>query len=235
MPRGRPDRRDVRRRGRRARRARRRPRPHRRRAVRRGPRPLPARPGPHRAPAPREPGRLRLLSVGGLVERKGIATVIEALAALPGAELVVAGGPAPGALDDDPEVLRLHVVALASSVTDLRAVRGQRDAGRRARPHARRRRRGVRPLVRALRDRPARGRPRAGIPSWARPWAGCSTRSSTGARACSSRRATPGRCAAALRRLADDPAFAECLGSAARLRAEHLYGWVTVAERTAET
>ena len=48
----------------------------------------------------REPGRLRLLSVGRLVERKGVDTVIEALAALPGAELVVAGGPAPGALDD---------------------------------------------------------------------------------------------------------------------------------------
>ncbi len=44
-----------------------------------------------------------------------------------------------------------------------------------------------------------------------------------------------GALAAALRRLSDDPAFAERLGSAARLRAEHLYGWVTVAERTVES
>ena len=42
--------------------------------------------------APRN-GRPRLLALGRLVERKGVATVIAALARLPGAELVVAGGP----------------------------------------------------------------------------------------------------------------------------------------------
>src|SRR5690606_29614851 len=41
--------------------------------------------------------------------------------------------------------------------------------------------------------------------------------------------------AGALQRLADDPALAERLGSAARVRAEHLYGWSTVAARTAES
>ena len=42
--------------------------------------------------APRN-GRPRLLALGRLVERKGVATVIAALARLPDAELVVAGGP----------------------------------------------------------------------------------------------------------------------------------------------
>src|SRR5690606_27731947 len=65
----------------------------------------------------REPGRLRLLSVGRLVERKGVDTVIEALALLPGAELVVAGGPGADALDHDPEVRRLRGVADATGVT----------------------------------------------------------------------------------------------------------------------
>jgi glycosyltransferase involved in cell wall biosynthesis len=44
-------------------------------------------------PAARRNGRPRLLALGRLVERKGVATVIDALARLPDAELVVAGGP----------------------------------------------------------------------------------------------------------------------------------------------
>ena len=51
-------------------------------------------------------GRPRLLALGRLVERKGVATVIAALAELPDAELVVAGGPDPAELDFDPEVPR---------------------------------------------------------------------------------------------------------------------------------
>ena len=44
-------------------------------------------------PAARRGARPRLLVLGRLVERKGVATVIAALARLPQAELVVAGGP----------------------------------------------------------------------------------------------------------------------------------------------
>jgi D-inositol-3-phosphate glycosyltransferase len=44
-------------------------------------------------PAARRSARPRLLALGRLVERKGVATVIAALARLPDAELVVAGGP----------------------------------------------------------------------------------------------------------------------------------------------
>jgi glycosyltransferase involved in cell wall biosynthesis len=53
----------------------------------------------------------RLLSLGRLVPRKGVDDVIRALASVPDAELVVAGGPGADALDDDPELLRLRAVA----------------------------------------------------------------------------------------------------------------------------
>jgi len=53
----------------------------------------------------------RLLVVGRIVERKGVGNVIEALAQLPGVELVVAGGPASDLLGADPEVHRLREVA----------------------------------------------------------------------------------------------------------------------------
>ena len=46
--------------------------------------------------APRPAGRHRLLVVSRLVERKGIDDVVAAMARLPGAELVVAGGRPPG-------------------------------------------------------------------------------------------------------------------------------------------
>ncbi len=53
----------------------------------------------------------RVLSVGRLVERKGVDTVIEALALLPDAELVIAGGPSAARLPDDPEAVRLARLA----------------------------------------------------------------------------------------------------------------------------
>jgi glycosyltransferase involved in cell wall biosynthesis len=73
--------------------------------------------------SPGDPGRhewwrttagSRILSLGRLVERKGVATLIEALAAVPGAELVVAGGDG----RDDPEVHRLRAVAELFGVAD---------------------------------------------------------------------------------------------------------------------
>ena len=68
--------------------------------------------------APRRPGLARLLVVGRLVERKGVADAITALAQVPGAELVVAGGPSPDELWDDPEAVRLMQVAHAHGVAD---------------------------------------------------------------------------------------------------------------------
>jgi glycosyltransferase involved in cell wall biosynthesis len=60
----------------------------------------------------------RLLAVGRMVPRKGIATIIESLAYVPTAELLVVGGPPAGHLDRDPEVGRLREVAAAAGVAD---------------------------------------------------------------------------------------------------------------------
>jgi len=63
-------------------------------------------------------GRTRLLVVGRLVERKGVADVVTALAALPGVELLVAGGPTPDGLVLDPEAVRLRQLAEANGTAD---------------------------------------------------------------------------------------------------------------------
>jgi glycosyltransferase involved in cell wall biosynthesis len=60
----------------------------------------------------------RLLVIGRIVERKGVGNVIEALAQLPGVELLVAGGPAPDVVDTDPEVVRLRGLAHRLGVAD---------------------------------------------------------------------------------------------------------------------
>jgi D-inositol-3-phosphate glycosyltransferase len=62
--------------------------------------------------------RPRLLQVGRLVPRKGAGTAIEALARVPGAELVIAGGPPPDRLGSDPEARRLTALAARAGVAD---------------------------------------------------------------------------------------------------------------------
>ena len=59
----------------------------------------------------------RLLVVSRLVERKGIGNVITAMARLPQAELVVAGGPPAAELGADPEARRLTALAERAGVT----------------------------------------------------------------------------------------------------------------------
>lgn len=63
-------------------------------------------------------GLRRLVSVGRLVERKGFGVAIRALRALPDTELVIAGGPAGGAVEDDPEARRLLWLAEREGVAD---------------------------------------------------------------------------------------------------------------------
>ncbi|HWG64053.1 MAG TPA: glycosyltransferase [Streptosporangiaceae bacterium] len=63
-------------------------------------------------------GRPRLLTLGRLVERKGTDTAIAAIPFLPGAELVIAGGPDSLELDSHPEVRRLRSLADACGVSD---------------------------------------------------------------------------------------------------------------------
>jgi D-inositol-3-phosphate glycosyltransferase len=68
--------------------------------------------------AARDGDRRRVLTIGRLVPRKGVDTVIEALAHVPDAELVVVGGPARSALRGDPEVARLSGLAEDKGVAD---------------------------------------------------------------------------------------------------------------------
>jgi type III pantothenate kinase len=72
----------------------------------------------------------RIVYAGRLVARKGIGNVISALEGVPDCELVIAGGPAPGALGADPEVQRLRALAEHHGVADRVTFRGrvERDA-----------------------------------------------------------------------------------------------------------
>ena len=74
--------------------------------------------------APRN-GMHRIVSVGRLVPRKGFATVIAALSVVPGAELLIAGGPGRGHLPDDPEARRLRHLAGTYGVADRVHLLGQ--------------------------------------------------------------------------------------------------------------
>jgi D-inositol-3-phosphate glycosyltransferase len=85
---------------------------------------------PDVAAEPRVRDRARVVAVGRLVERKGVGNVIVALANLladggPDTELVVAGGPDVGGLDDDPDVQRLRAVAREHGVADRVEFRGR--------------------------------------------------------------------------------------------------------------
>lgn len=68
-------------------------------------------------PVAERSARPRVLVVSRLVERKGVDTVIQALGAVPRAELLIAGGPPADGLRRDPEVRRLRAVARDYGVT----------------------------------------------------------------------------------------------------------------------
>jgi D-inositol-3-phosphate glycosyltransferase len=59
-----------------------------------------------------------VLVLSRLVERKGIGNVIEAIAAVPRAQLVIAGGPPAALVDDDPEAARFASLAERLGVRD---------------------------------------------------------------------------------------------------------------------
>ncbi|KUG52970.1 hypothetical protein AVL61_12165 [Kocuria rosea subsp. polaris] len=79
------------------------------------------------APPPAGGRRPRIVALGRLVERKGVDVVVRALAELPDAELVVAGGPDRAELDRDPEALRLRALARELGVADRVELRGRVD------------------------------------------------------------------------------------------------------------
>jgi glycosyltransferase involved in cell wall biosynthesis len=71
--------------------------------------------------------RPRVIAVGRLVERKGFATVISALRGVPGAELVIVGGPDVDQLAGDPEAARLLAWADHHGVADRVRLVGRVD------------------------------------------------------------------------------------------------------------
>ncbi|OOC53528.1 MULTISPECIES: glycosyltransferase [Nocardiopsis] len=71
-----------------------------------------------KGPAAARGDRPRLLSLGRLVRRKGVDTVIRALAEVPEAELVIAGGADLDRLWTQPEAVRLRMVAERMGVED---------------------------------------------------------------------------------------------------------------------
>ncbi|GAA4813765.1 glycosyltransferase [Streptomyces ziwulingensis] len=76
------------------------------------------RPGADAGRAPARGRRHRLLSCGRLVPRKGYEDAVRALAGLPDAELLIAGGPPADALAADPEARRLTALAHRLGVAD---------------------------------------------------------------------------------------------------------------------
>jgi glycosyltransferase involved in cell wall biosynthesis len=70
-------------------------------------------------------GRLRVVAVSRLVPRKGLGDLVAGLAQAPDADLVVAGGPAQGSIDDDDEIRRLRVIAAEHGVLDRIEFRGR--------------------------------------------------------------------------------------------------------------
>lgn len=85
------------------------------------------RPAGRRQP-PRE-GRHRVVTVGRLVERKGVGNAISALAELPDCELLVAGGPDASRLHEDQEAARLVRQAESDGVADRVRLLGSLERG----------------------------------------------------------------------------------------------------------
>ena len=77
----------------------------------------------------RDPARLRILSVGKLVEHKGFGDVIQAMRYVPGAEVVVVGGPPADQLPADPGANTLRALAERFHVADRFRLVGSVPAG----------------------------------------------------------------------------------------------------------
>jgi glycosyltransferase involved in cell wall biosynthesis len=77
--------------------------------------------------APREPELPRILCVSRLVQRKGVGNLISALRGVPGAELVIAGGPAAQELETCSTASRLRALAAELGVADRVTLLGRVD------------------------------------------------------------------------------------------------------------
>ena len=174
---------------------------------------------------------MRLLSVGRLVERKGVDTVLQALTLVPGAELIIAGGPPADELGSDAEAVRLNRLAAELGVADRVRMTGGLD--HRTLPglfHAADvvvctpwyEPFGIVPVEAAACGRPVIGSAVGGLLDTI----------DDGVTGLHVPPRDPVALAAALRALRDDPGRRRRLGRAARRRAELLYSWSTVARST---
>jgi glycosyltransferase involved in cell wall biosynthesis len=181
--------------------------------------------GPARAAGAVDDGRFRLLSIGRLVERKGVDTLLAALAALPDCRLVVAGGGGP----EDPDAARFRRRAAELGVgerVDLVGAVARADVPGLMRwadvvvappwyePF------GMVPLEAMACGRPVVGTAVGGLLDTILPGV---TGVLVPAR-------EPAALTAALRGLLERPGPRELMGRAARRRAEAGYGWGRVAE-----
>lgn len=174
----------------------------------------------------------RILAIGRLVRRKGIDDVVRALVSVTGAELVVAGGPAHGALSSDPEARHLLALARAYGVADRVELRG-------AVPRAR-----VAPLVRSA-DVVActpwyepfgivpLEAAACGVPVVASAVGGMLDTVIDGVTGLHVPPRDPQALATALQRLLDDPGLRARMGATGRRVAVDHYAWETVAGGTA--
>ena len=79
--------------------------------------------------AQRDPERPRILSVGRLVERKGFGDIIKAMPYIPGADVIVLGGPPAEQLRTDPQAKKLRALAEHLGVADRFRLVGVVPAG----------------------------------------------------------------------------------------------------------
>ena len=179
----------------------------------------------------RPPGLRRVVVVGRLVARKGVADVIAALAGVPDAELVVVGGPDAAGLGSDPEARRLLAVAGDAGVADRVHLRGR--LGRDDLPAVLRSADAVacvpwyEPFGLVAIEAMA-----CGVPVVAAAVGGLCDTVVDRVTGLHVPPRDPGALAAALRHVLDDPDLARRLGESGAERARARYGWEAVARAT---